>query len=191
MAAYRADETWNAKLPAVNLRVPNGGLIAATPEAEVALWRYLMSVDWVARVKTGLRAPDDIVPLLLGDPRAARTGPQSDLMWLRFLDTPRALSARTYAAPGTLVLDVDDPMGLAGGRYRLEALPDSTATCAPTDDPADLTLSMSGLGALYLGDESAVRLATLGRASEARPGAAACADLLFRTSRRPWCPDIF
>ncbi len=47
------------------------------------------------------------------------------------------------------------------------------------------------LGTLYLGDESAVRLAALGRVEELRPGAAARADTLLRTSRRAWCPDIF
>jgi predicted acetyltransferase len=131
------------------------------------------------------------VPLLLGDARAARTGPQADFLWLRLLDTPRALAARTYAAPGTLVLDVDDPMNLAGGRFRLDVAADSTATCAPTTAPAELSLSMSDLSALYLGDESAVRLAALGRLTESRPGATALADLLFRTARRPYCPDIF
>ena len=31
----------------------------------------------------------------------------------------------------------------------------------------------------------------LSRIEEEQPGAAAEADLLLRTSRRPWCPDMF
>lgn len=189
LAAYRTDETWHSKLPAVNLTV--GDLIAATADAERALWRYLLSVDWVAVVRSGRRPPDDVLPLLLGDARAARTGPVSDFLWLRLLDTPRALAARTYAAPGSLVLDVADPMGLAGGRFRLDVAADGTARCAATGEPPDLGLTMSDLSALYLGDESAVRLARLGRLAERSPGAVARAELLLRTPRRPYCPDIF
>jgi hypothetical protein len=63
--------------------------------------------------------------------------------------------------------------------------------CAPTSEEPELTLDVSELGTLWLGDESAVRLAALGRVREERAGAAAIADALLRTSRRPWCPDIF
>lgn len=63
--------------------------------------------------------------------------------------------------------------------------------CAPTSEEPGLTLDVSELGTLWLGDESAVRLAALGRVREERAGAAAFADALLRTSGRPWCPDIF
>jgi hypothetical protein len=52
-------------------------------------------------------------------------------------------------------------------------------------------LDVGELAALWLGDESAVRLAALGRVREERAGAARMADALLRTSRRPWCPDMF
>jgi len=58
-------------------------------------------------------------------------------------------------------------------------------------DAAELILGVRELAALWLGDESAVRLAALGRVREERAGAARAADALLRTSRRPWCPDIF
>lgn len=116
LATYRVEEKWQGMLPNCPLTVSH--LIAATPTAERALWRYLLSVDWVTTIHTGLRAPDDILLALLTDPRAARVSHSTDLMWLRLLDTPRALSARTYATPGTLVLAVDDPM-----RPRLRHLP--------------------------------------------------------------------
>ncbi|MGO4423847.1 sterol carrier protein domain-containing protein, partial [Streptomyces sp. MCAF7] len=141
-------------------------------------------------VTTGYRPPDDALPLLLGDPRAAQIVTYADFLWLRPLDVPRLLEARTYPVAGSLVLELSDRAGLAGGRYLLDAGPDG-ADCAPTTRSADLTMDIGELGTLWLGDESAVRLAALGRVTEEREGAAALADLLLRTSRRPWCPDIF
>jgi len=76
-------------------------------------------------------------------------------------------------------------------RAQPRAASDGTATCAPTTEEADLSLSIADLATLWLGDESAVRLAALGRVRERQEGAARLADALLRTSRRPWCPDIF
>jgi predicted acetyltransferase len=150
-------------------------------------------VDWITRVRTGYRAPDDLLPLLLPDPRAARTVTHADWLWVRILDVVRALQSRTYGAEGSLVLEVRDASGpgLSGGRFRLDASRDG-ASCTPTTaGGVDLVLGLGGLGALWLGDESVVRLVALGRVTEERTGAAVRADALFRTSRRPWCPDIF
>ncbi|WP_037911942.1 GNAT family N-acetyltransferase [Actinacidiphila yeochonensis] len=188
------DREWRGKLPHTELAVL--GLTATTAAAEGALWRFLLSLDWIARLRTGFRPPDDVLPLLLGDPRAALVEANADFMWLRLLDVPVALSARTYAGgPASLVLEVRDEAGLAGGRFRLETAADGTAVCAPVTAaaPADADLSMDvgDLACLYLGDESASRLAALGRVTEHRAGAVAAATGLFRTPRRPWCPDVF
>lgn len=165
-------------------------LIAATPAAERALWGYLCSIDWVTQVKSGQRVPDDLLPLLLPDPRAARITTVSDWLWVRILDVVRALESRAYEGTGSLVLEVADRAGLAGGRYRLEASAQG-ASCTPTTESAELTLDIAELGRLWLGDESVVRMAVLGRVQEERAGAARVADALLRTSRRPWCPDMF
>ncbi|MEV8534787.1 GNAT family N-acetyltransferase [Streptomyces sp. NPDC051211] len=187
LAAYQSDDHWtDAKVPLNTVHVKD--LLAVTPQAERALWEFLCSIDWVLKVRTGHRAPDDLLPLLLPDPRAARTVTAADFLWVRLLDVVRALEARTYAVPGQLVLEVEDPAGLAGGRYRLDA---GARACARTEDAPDLVLGVSELGSLYLGDESVSRLAALGRVRELRPGAVALADAVFRTARRPWCPDIF
>lgn len=187
LAVYQSDGHWtDAKVPLNTVQVKD--LIAVTPDAERALWHFLCSIDWVLKVRTGGRAPDDLVPQLLPDPRSARPLTSADFLWVRLLDVEAALSARTYAAPGELVLEVTDAAGLADGRYRLDA---GTGACARTGEAADLRLDVAALGSLYLGDESAVRLAALGRVAEERPGAVALADAVFRTARRPWCPDVF
>ncbi|MET7572693.1 GNAT family N-acetyltransferase [Streptomyces sp. NPDC005492] len=189
LAAYVCDDTWtDAKQPLDTATVK--GLIATTPAAERALWHHLCSIDWVTKVKSGWRSPDDLLPLLLPDPRAATITTQADWLWVRILDVVRAMEARSYEGEGTLVFEVADGAGLAGGRYRLEASAQG-ASCAPTTESAELTLDVRELATLWLGDESAVRLAALGRVREERAGAARVADALLRTSRRPWCPDIF
>ncbi|MEU9101140.1 GNAT family N-acetyltransferase [Streptomyces sp. NPDC048361] len=189
IVAYTADERWSdAKLPENTATVK--GLIGLTPEADRALWHYLCAIDWIRTVRTGYRAPDDLLPHYFPNPRAARIVTHADFLWLRLLDVVRALEARTYATEGALVLEVEDAAGPAAGRYLLEAGP-TGATCTPTTRTAELTLNVRELASLYLGDESATRLLALGRATEERAGAATHLDTLFRTSARPWCPDMF
>ncbi|MFF3939253.1 GNAT family N-acetyltransferase [Streptomyces phaeofaciens] len=189
LVSYRADDKWtDAKQPLTTASVD--WLISVTPAAERALWHYLCSIDWITRVKSGARSPDDLLPRLLPDPRAASITTQADWLWVRLLDVVRALEARTYDASGALVLEVADRAGLAGGRYLLDAGPEG-ASCTPTSRGADLSLDVADLASLWLGDESAVRLAALGRIREERAGAARGADALLRTSVRPWCPDLF
>lgn len=188
LVSYLCDDTWHDKQPHDTAQVK--WLIATTPAAERALWHYLCSIDWVTQVKTGWRAPDDLLPFHLPNPRAARATTQADWLWVRLLDVVRALEARAYDGEGSLVLEVADAAGLAGGRYRLEAAADG-ASCVPTRESPELTLDIADLAALWLGDESAVRLSALGRVREERVGAARVADALLRTSRRPWCPDMF
>ncbi|MYR95405.1 MULTISPECIES: GNAT family N-acetyltransferase [unclassified Streptomyces] len=184
LLVYGTDDKWgDAKQPLNTATVRD--LIAVTPAAERALWHFLCSVDWITTVRSGYRAPDDLLPQLLPDPRAARTVTHADWLWLRILDVERALEARTYESEASLVLDVRDE-----GRFLLDVSPEG-ARCTPTTRSADLALGAGELAALYLGDESARRLADLGRAEELRTGAAGTADAIFRTGRRPWCPDIF
>ncbi|NGN64087.1 GNAT family N-acetyltransferase [Streptomyces sp. A7024] len=194
LVSYTVDVEWERSGLQPTGKAEVHAHFATTPEADRALWLYLFSVDWVTEVVTGHRAPDDLLPSYLGDPRAARMALHADTLWIRPLDVPRLLESRTYGTPGSLVLDLHDKAGLASGRFLLEAegpAGAAQATCTPTTRTADLTLGAGDLAALSLGDESAVRLAALGRVTEERAGAAAAADGLLRTSRRPWCPDIF
>lgn len=189
MLVHSADDHWGDAKQPLN-RATVRGLIAATPAAERALWHFLCSVDWITTIRTGHRAPDDLLPLLLPDPRAARVVTHADFLWVRVLDVVRALEARVYAVPASLVLDIHDTTGLASGRFHLDASPDG-GTCAPTTRSADLAMDVRELGTLYLGDESVHRLADLGRVEELTPGAVALADSVFRAGRRAWCPDVF
>ena len=115
---------------------------------------------------------------------------RSDFLWVRLLDTPTALSARTYLAPGRVVLEVVDAHGFASGRFVLDGGPDG-ATCAPSRESAGLTLSAEALGAAYLGNASLRTLAVAGQVTAHDDGALAVADAMFRGAVAPWCTTWF
>ena len=166
-------------------------LLAATEDAERALWNYLIHIDLV-RVLTVTEYPVDL-PLewLLTDGRAARRTWIGDDCWLRILDLPAALRARRYAVTDRLVLQVVDAEGgYAQGRYLLDAGPEH-AECRPTTESADLQLSQRALAGIYLGG-STVRAQTLaGLLEEETPGAAHRLQLMFGTERAPWNASPF
>ncbi|MDT0442048.1 GNAT family N-acetyltransferase [Streptomyces johnsoniae] len=188
LVTFAIEDRWEAGMPVGTATVRS--LVATGPAAEAVLWRFLLSMDRVTSVVSGPVAPDSVLPLILPNPRAAEVAERADFLWLRPLDLPALLGARTYGAEGELVLDVRDPMGLAEGRYLLTAAPEG-GRAVPTTRRPDLVLSTGALAQLYLGDESAERLVAAGLADAETTRAAARADLLFRTGRRPWCPDIF
>jgi predicted acetyltransferase len=167
-----------------------GLLVAGSPAAEALLWRFLIGLDLVGSVTVEDRSVDPVLPWLLTDARHVQRGDRSDFLWLRPLDVPAMLSARSYLVPGRIVLDVVDTAGLAGGRYALDAGPDG-ARCEPTGAPADLTLDVSALGSIYLGGYFLGRLTTAGLVEEHSPGAVARADAMFRSPVTPWCSTWF
>ncbi|MFC7649105.1 sterol carrier protein domain-containing protein [Streptosporangium lutulentum] len=67
------------------------------------------------------------------------------------MDVERALAARAYSAPVDVVIEVEDAVcPWNARRWRLSA-DTSGARCTPTEDPADLALPVTVLGAAYLG----------------------------------------
>jgi len=182
-ASYGAEESWVHNRP--SNAVSTQTFVATSAGAGLEMLRYLTAIDWVSEVKVGLRSVDDPTPLALVDGRAARPADRSDHTWVRLLDVPAALAARRYASAGSLVVDVDDPLGFATGRFRLDGGPDG-AECVPTTDDADLAVHVGALGAAYLGGQPWARLADAGWVDERRPGAVAAATALFAPARAPW-----
>lgn len=166
-------------------------MLAASPAAEAALWQYLTNIDLTRKVRVILRPVDDPLRWMLADPRHLRVTRLTDDLWLRVLDVPRALEARSYAAAGRLVLDVRDEFRPAtAARYALEAGPEG-ASCARVRESADLALDVADLGAAYLGGVTWRTLARAGRVAELIPGAIDRADMLFATREAPWCGTPF
>lgn len=122
---------------------------AATPLAEIALWRVLVGLDLKRTVSVDTH-PRNLLPYLLTDPRLVRTTNVGDGLWLRMLDIPAVLQARSYASDLSAVLDISDPVLGGGGRFRLQ-IREGRAICEPTDAAADVHASLSVLGSLYFG----------------------------------------
>jgi predicted acetyltransferase len=187
--AYSAsDEQWTRNRPDSTLATEI--LVSGTDQAEHELLRYLASIDWATTVVVGLRPVDDPAPLALVDGRAAPLTGRSDHLWVRVVDAPAALAARTYAVEGRLVLQVADPAGHADGRFALEGGP-AGATCSRTDETADLAVPVGVLGATLLGGIGWARLAAAGWVDQHRAGAIERAATMFTTPRAPWCPRTF
>jgi len=161
-------------------------LVAETPEARAGLWRFLLGLDLVRTLQWRL-APDHdpLTHMLTGNDAVNRRA--GDGLFVRLLDVEAALSARTYAAPLDLVIEVDDPFAPeSGGRYRLR-----DGACERTGDEPDLELGAEELGAIYLGGTPVTALAAAGRIRELRPGALLEAATAFRSAVEPWCPEIY
>jgi len=162
-------------------------LLAATPEAHEALWRYVFGVDLVERVHARNRSTGDALPWMLADQRRLERSVY-DMIWLRLVDVPRALEARTYSAPGRLVIEVADPFCTWNeGTYALESDASGAARCTPADEAPQLSLGVHDLAAIYLGGTSPTTLARAGRVTEQSPGAVERAEAMFRTDTAPWC----
>jgi predicted acetyltransferase len=166
-------------------------LVAANPAAYAALWRHCLDIDLMASVKAGNQAIDEPLRHLLADARAMRTT-VADGLWVRLVDMRAALAARTYAVPGTVVLEVEDEFcPWNTGRVRLEAGVEG-ASCEREDSAEpDLALPAAELATCYLGGNRLTALAAAGRVAERRSGALARADALFGWPVAPWCPLVF
>lgn len=165
-------------------------LVATTPEAYRALYRFAFSLDLTRSVRVGFAAVDEPLPYMIAEPRRLETRVH-DGLWIRILDVPRALAARRYAAPLDVVLDIEDPHLAANtGRWRLVADVD-TVTCTRTDAEADLRVPIHELGAAYLGGASLSMLAAAGLVHEIRPGTLVPASIAFGWHRAPSATEIF
>ncbi|MEU3465665.1 GNAT family N-acetyltransferase [Streptomyces sp. NPDC006733] len=164
--------------------------IATDDAVSTALARFVLGHDLVARVVFKHCPPEHPLRWQLADFRAGEVSGDTDWLWVRLLDVPRALTARGWFADGELVLDVDDPFLGQHGRYLL-TVRDNKAECVPTDRAPDLSLDVSDLGSIYLGGTVPSTLVRAGHIRAHRPGAAALADTLFRAERPPHCLHWF
>ncbi|MER8036978.1 GNAT family N-acetyltransferase [Streptomyces hydrogenans] len=166
--------------------------IITTDDAVFAeLARFVLGHDLVTEVVFKQVPPGHPLRHWLADLRAGRLADDTDWLWVRLLDVPRALALRGgWLADGDLVLDVDDPFLGERGRHLL-TVRDGKAECTPTDRDPDLSLDVSDLGSVYLGGTTPGTLVRAGHIRAHHPEAAARADALFRTERPPHCLHWF
>ena len=183
-ALYRMNSAFERGLQSGSVAVVEA--VGDSPEATRAIWRSLLDIDWMARVKAGLLPLDHPLLLLLAEPR--RLGfSLRDGVWVRLLDIKTALSARSYQPEGSVVIEVTDEFcPWNAGCWRV-----SSAGVERTGEAPGLHCDASGLGSVYLGGFTWTQLARALRAQELIPGAIARADTLFQVTSAPWCPEIF
>lgn len=163
-------------------------LWAANPAAELELWRFALDLDLTTDVQAGHQRPDHAVRDLLADPRHWRSS-TIDALHLCIQDVDRCLGARRYQADDVLHIEVVRPDG-ATSCHRLEGGPHG-ATCEPYRGSPDLTLDLTSLGSIYLGDTAVERLWRAGLVTEHHPGVIRRATTMFSWAPRPWPGYVF
>jgi predicted acetyltransferase len=160
--------------------------VGDSPEATRGIWRFLLDIDWMERVRAALLPLDHELFLLLREPRRLRFD-HRDGLWVRLVDLEAALNARTYKPGQPVTVEVADELcPWNAGVWELG--PDGASR---TEREPELRLDVSALGSVYLGGFTFGQLARAQRIEALSDGALDRADSLFRSDRYPWCPEIF
>jgi len=182
-ALYRLDFSARHMVTETKLDVLEA--LAASPAGLDAVWRFLLGIDWVARIDAHWLPLDHPLFLWLREARRLRFS-VLDTLWVRLVDAGAALAARGLR-DGEVVLDLRDefcPWNQA--RWRV-----ANGSADRTTAPAELALDAPALASVYLGGFAFEQLRWAGRLEELKPGAVERADELFRTARQPWAPELF
>lgn len=183
-ALYRHKPSWEEGVSIGQTRVAEA--IGATPAAMRDIWRYLFDIDWASTINGFLLPVDHPLFFLLAEPRRMRYR-IGDGLWVRVVDVGAALSGRSYAAGGSVVLDVRDTFcDWNAGRWKVE-----DGSAARTDEDPAIALDVTALGSIFLGGFTFAELRRASRVEELQEGAVARADAMFGTDLHPWCPEIF
>jgi len=183
----------DAETPAQRLDVVD--LVAATDEAYLALWEYLLSVDLNDVVRYPLARIDDPIVAAIRDNRAMSIVREEDHVWYRVLDVAATLESRPWAVDGTLTIALVDNLGFADGVFRLtvregrgsvERIGDRPASGADERGPAaDLAMDVAELGSLLLGAVDPRTLAAAGLVQAAEETAPALLHAMLTPVRTP------
>ena len=186
-ANYRVRAKWDdSAVPKGTVEVDEA--MGTSPVATREIWRFLFGIDLCDRVNAWYLPTDFPLLLMIQETRRLRFS-VNELLWLRLVDLPAALEARTYAAEGSIVFEIEDDFcEWNQGRWRLNA---TDRRVRRTEEPAELVMKTNVLAGTYLGGHSFSQLARAGRIEERKPGSLAKADAMFRTEIAPWCPENF
>ena len=181
-AVYRVEPNWNNGHPAHTMHLVE--IAAITPEAHIALWQTLLSVDLVGEIRSRAIAVDDPLPFLLENQRALRTVELNDGVWVNVRDAAISFGARTYRCTDRLVVEVD------ARRWAIEGGPDG-ATCKAVRSRPDLVASHSALSALLYGGVLPSALVAGRRMTARDANVLRRADLFFPIDLAPHCQTFY
>ena len=187
-ARYAIKHNWDTGYAdgAVNVRQ----LVASVPAAEAELWRYLIDDDLASSVDAWNLPSDTPLQRWLDQPRHAKRQ-LHDSLYVRLVDVPAALAARTYTAPIELVIEVtDEHCPWNSGRWRLSG-DESGAQCAATKDSPDISVDVAMLGATYLGGTTFNDLSAAGWVDTRAEHLVRATSHAFSHHPAPWSPFVF
>ena len=148
-AQFRFKEDYGPSGNSSEVRVSQ--VVAATAQARARLWRTLLDIDLAPRLRTRFGGPGEALPWWLAD----RDAVSERLMagtFLRLVDVPGALAARTYADEVDHVIEVrDDLLPENAGRFRLRGGPDGAEVAREDAAEPDISLDVRELASVYLG----------------------------------------
>lgn len=165
-------------------------LCTTTAAARLELLDYLCAHDLVKRV-TGSGPVDDVLPVALENSRSYQVIGRDDHLWLRILDLPTALSARSYCGDAQLRLAVSDDLGYTTGTWQLNVAQGKMTVELVTGQEPDFWLGTSELASLYLGTRTAGQLAGAGLLRAHEAAKISELDRLFSSSQAPYCQVDF
>lgn len=164
--------------------------VSVTDTAHATMWRFLLNFDLVGKIIAVNRPADDPLWWMLSDPRRLNRK-SHDALWLRLLDIPKALEARTYNADGRLKIAlVSEAQPEVTGTYVLD-IDDSQASVKKTTDKPDVVVTPADLAALYMGGVTPGSLVEAGRVDVITTGSLAKLHGMFSTDSAPWCAHYF
>ncbi|HET9500629.1 MAG TPA: GNAT family N-acetyltransferase [Marmoricola sp.] len=182
-AMFRRTHKWERGRPAGELSV---WALLGDPAAQLALLRRLVDFDLIGTVKVGTVGVDDPLLLWAGGPRATADIATYDSLWVRLVDLPQALQARTWSASCDVVVEVADSTApWNDGSWRIVADPAGEVVVERTTAESDVRLGVQALGAAYLGGGNLVALQRAGLVAERRKGAVAELWRAMRTEVSP------
>jgi len=188
-AMFRREAKWEQARPAGSMDV---FLVVGEPATRLALLRRLVDFDLVGTVKLRTSGAEDPVLAWVGGPRSTSGVETYDSLWIRLVDLPEALAARTWSAPCDVVVEVADTAApWNDGRWRIHADAAGTAVAERTTAEPDLRLPIEALGAAYLGGGNLVGRARAGLVTESRRGAASELWRALRTDVAPCSAMMF
>ncbi|WP_062381303.1 GNAT family N-acetyltransferase [Demequina pelophila] len=164
---------------------------ALTPAATHRLWSVLADIDLMATVHAAPFAVDDALVHMLVDLRSAAPRLRDNL-WLRLVDVPAALTARSYVTPVDVVVRVEDPLFPDNaGPWRITTRDGEGHVEDAHGAEPHVVIGIQELSAAYLGGASVEALASAGLVEERRPGAVRALAAALGWVQAPVCNLFF
>jgi GNAT superfamily N-acetyltransferase len=170
-AMFRRTHKWERARPSGELSIRS---LVGDPAAQLALLRRLVDFDLIGTVRVGTVGPDHPLLAWAGGPRSTADVATYDSLWVRLVDLPEALQARSWGAACDVVVEVaDSGAPWNDGAWRLHADDAGRVEVTRSSADPDLRLRVEALGAAYLGGGNLLALQRAGLVEEQRAGSVA------------------